>query len=88
MAGRKINISTLSVATIKDIIYIGSICVAIIFFFVDKGKERAVLDTKINMIIENQNNIFEKLKETDGKFEKQAEINGKIILYIELDSGN
>jgi hypothetical protein len=75
-----------SMSQIKDLIYIISVVIAVIFYFRDKAGRQAVLDTKVEIMLENQKNILEKFKETDVKWEKQAEINGKITTYMLLDA--
>ena len=76
----------LNMSLVKDVIYIVSILVAVIFYFRDKARGEAILETKVDTVIENQRSLLEKAKEIDIKWEKQAEINGKILLYIDLDS--
>ena len=78
--------SKLSFSTIKDIIYIAGIIIIVIFYFRDKAKGDTILEMKIETMLDNQQNIFEKLKELDIKFEKQAELNGKVLMYIDLDA--
>jgi hypothetical protein len=76
----------ISLSLIKDIIYILSILIAVMFYFRDKAIHSVVIETKVDTIIENQKNILNNMKELDIKFEKQSEINGKVLMYIELDS--
>lgn len=76
----------LSISIIKDVIYIVSIIIAVFFYFRDKAVRGAVLETQIKTMITTQESILEKIKEIDVKFEKQSEINGKVLMYIELDS--
>jgi hypothetical protein len=77
-----------NISLLKDIIYIGSVLIAIWFYFNDKGKKDAILETKLETVIQNQEAFFNKINELDGKFDKQAELNGKIIMYIELDDNS
>lgn len=76
----------ITLSTAKDLIYIVGIGITVYFYFRDKAVREAVLDAQVKTIIENQSSMLNKLKEIDVKFEKQAEINGKILMYIELDA--
>jgi len=73
-------------SNIKDVVYICTIIAGIFFFFKDKAVNKALLDAQIKTVIENQGNILNKMQELDVKFEKQSEINGKVLMYIELDA--
>jgi fructose-specific phosphotransferase system component IIB len=82
-----VKVPKLSMSVIKDAIYIIGIVITIFFYFRDKATKQAVIETQIKTTIENQNNILNKLKEIDSKFEKQAELNGKVLMYIDITSG-
>jgi hypothetical protein len=73
---------------VKDLIYFISILLAVVFYIRDKAVGRAVQEAQLKNMVENQENILNKLKEIDVKNEKQAEINGKILMYIELTSAD
>lgn len=73
---------------IKDLIYLATVIIAVLFYFRDKAVGRAVQEAQMKNVIENQESILNKLKEIDIKNEKQAEINGKILMYIELDASD
>ena len=82
----KIILPKISMSIIKDVIYILTIIIGVLFYFRDKAAKEAVHEAQDKVMVENQLNILNKLKEIDVKFEKQAETNGKILMYIELDS--
>jgi uncharacterized protein with HEPN domain len=71
---------------IERTIYLLTVVIGVVFYFRDKATRQAVFETKIEIMLENQKNILEKFKETDIKWEKQAEINGTITTYMLLDS--
>ena len=73
-------------STIKDIIYIAGIIIAVLFYFRDKATKGAVIEEQTKIMIENQRIIIDKIHEIDLRFEKQAEINGRVIMYIDIDS--
>ena len=84
----RIQLPKLTIGFVKDTIYIIGVIIAVWFYFRDKTAKQAVFESQISTTIENQNNILNKLKEIDQKFEKQAETNGKVLMYIELDAPN
>jgi len=71
---------------VERTIYIITILLAVFFHFRDKATKQAVLETKIETMIQNQESILNKFKEADIKWEKQAEINGKITVFMLLDA--
>jgi hypothetical protein len=71
---------------VKDIIYVITILLAVFFHFRDKATRQAVLETKIETMLENQRNILDKFKENDKKWDNQTELNGKVLMYIDIDS--
>jgi hypothetical protein len=82
----KFTMPKLTISTVKDIIYILGIIVTILFYFRDKAVRQAVLESKYNTIIENQNNIFDKFKEDDIKWYNQALLNGQTTEHIRTDT--
>jgi hypothetical protein len=74
-----INIPKLS--TIKEIIYLIGIAIAVIFYMRDKWKEEAVRDAQFKA-------IMEQLEQDKIKWDNQLEINGQFytISRIVLDS--
>jgi hypothetical protein len=48
----------LNISLIKDIIYIGGVVVAIWLYYSNKGKETAIVETKLETVIQNQESIF------------------------------
>lgn len=75
----QINVPKLS--TIKEIIYLLGIAIAVIFYFRDKWKEEAVRDEQFKA-------IMEQLSQDKVKWDNQLQINGQFytISRIVLDS--
>jgi hypothetical protein len=80
----KFEIPKFSMTLVKNIIYVIGIVFTIFYFFRDKAVKEALMENQMKTTIENQENIMEKLKEIDTKFEKQSELNGKVLMYIDL----
>lgn len=60
-------------------IYLITIISGIIFYFRDEAKEEATIDTTLKA-------IKEKVDDFDKRWQNQSELNGRVIMYIELDS--
>jgi hypothetical protein len=75
----------ISMSIIKDIIYILSILIAVLFYFRDKAVGKAVLNEQVRTIQSNQNEILKKLQDNDLRWYQQLEQNGKVNMYIILN---
>ena len=71
---------------VERVIYLSTILIGIIFYVRDEAKEKAVIETSMQDVSEDVRDIKKKLDENDEYWRKQTEINGRIIMYIELDS--
>ena len=59
----------------KDILYVATLVVAVLLWWRDEAKDQAVLETKLNVLIEND-------EKQEEYIDRQNEINGKfLILY-------
>jgi len=64
---------------IERIIYIATILIGIGLHFIDKAKHQAVIETTLT-------DIKTKVYDFDKRWQNQIELNGRVIMYIELDS--
>lgn len=71
---------------VERVIYLSTILIGIIFYVRDEAKEKAVIETSMQDVSEDVRDIKKKLEKNDQYWRKQTEINGRIIMYIELDS--
>jgi len=81
-----VDLKKISMSNVKDIIYVLSVIIAVVFFFRDKARNEAIIETKLNTVIENQNNQLEWMKQSDAKFELNAREHGTMFEHIRTDS--
>ena len=75
----------INMTLVKDIIYLATIVIGVLFYFRDRTKESTIRQVQLETVISNQEKTFNKINELDKKFETQAELNGKLLMYIELN---
>ncbi len=71
---------------IKDIIYIATILVAIGGFLVNEGMNRQKQNDMVDRFNKMEVQMDERLKKIETLMQEQLILNGKIIMYMELDS--
>jgi len=73
-------------SNVKDIIYIVTIIIGVIFWYRDKIKNDTIQQEQMKTVQKNQEEILKTLHEHDNFWIKQQEINGRVTMYITLDS--
>ena len=71
---------------VERFVYIATILVGVIFYIRDAGRDKAIIETTMNVVLEDVKEIKKELNKYDEYWIQQTEINGRIIMYIELDS--
>ena len=56
------------------------------FYFRDKATNEAILQEQVKVMQNNQIEILKKLEDNDLRWDNQQEQNGKVTMYIMLDS--
>jgi len=56
-----------------------TLIIGVLLYFRDEAKDDAMIETQLNILIEND-------KQRTEYWNKQNEINGRIMLYMQLDS--
>ena len=75
------EMSNIKMSTIKDVIYIATVVIGVVFWFSNYSSDKA--------IVKNATETHTRqLKEINDKLNQQAELNGKILMYIEMDTKN
>lgn len=76
----------LTFAKIKDIIYIAGIIIGVLFWYRDEVKEDTVQEEQMKTVQKNQEEILKTLHEHGNYWIEQQELNGRVTMYITLDS--
>ena len=71
---------------IERVIYLVTILVGVIFYIRDEAVEKSVLQGDLVEMKGHQLEIISKLDKNDIYWKEQMEINGRVVMYIELDS--
>jgi hypothetical protein len=81
-----IDWTKIKIVHVKDAIYIITVILGVLFFFRDKAINQAVKEEQMQTVQKNQEEILKKLQDYDLRWDEQMEQNGKVNMYIILDS--
>ena len=80
------TLKNIKFSTIKDIVWAATIIIGVLLWWRDEVKDRIVYEEQIKTVQKNQEEILKTMHEHGTFWIQQKELNGKVIMYIDLDS--